>query len=134
MRKQKFTILKKRFISLARHKEDRRWQSEIITFITNKYLKTFGQTAELWKFEYFFYTDTTEKAAALLKELESYGYSGSFQNASGNNGMFLINGWTNEIPLSDEGVIKWAEMMCDTGFRFDCEFDGWGTTPQQELL
>jgi len=60
------------------------------------------------KLEYFFNTDPPEKASALAGD-----------------------GWTAAMTMSTDVVQSWARQMCDLGFKHDCEFDGWGTTPEQ---
>jgi regulator of RNase E activity RraB len=33
----------------------------------------------------------------------------------------------------DDGTVQsWAKEMCELGYKFDCDFDGWGTTPNQD--
>jgi hypothetical protein len=34
--------------------------------------------------------------------------------------------------MSNAVVSAWTREMCEIGFAHDCEFDGWGTTPDQE--
>ena len=36
------------------------------------------------------------------------------------------------MQMSNEVVTKWVEQMCKLGYKFDCDFDGWGTLDQDE--
>jgi len=44
---------------------------------------------------------------------------------------FIITGWTTKMKMQADVVANWAEQMCDLGYKYDCEFDGWGTSPDQ---
>lgn len=44
---------------------------------------------------------------------------------------FLYTGWTPRLTMSADVVQAWVRQMCDLGFKHDCQFDGWGTTPEQ---
>ena len=81
--------------------------------------------------EYFFYTNTREKAERLAKVLAGRGYDGSHDVAAGDSSQFVITGWTTPMKMTDENVLAWTGEMCDLGYKFDCEFDGWGTNPKQ---
>lgn len=77
--------------------------------------------------EYFFYTNTDEKAKALAEELISLGYSAEYGPSAKDKSVFVITGWTTKIQLSQQVVEEWQNQMCDLGYKHDCEFDGWGT-------
>ncbi len=79
------------------------------------------------KLEYFFYTNSIYKAQAFAKELEKYKYDVKYQASAGNSNEFIITGWTTKMTMSEEVVLKWAEQMCELGYKYDCDFDGWGT-------
>ncbi len=83
------------------------------------------------KLEYFFYTDSSQKAEVLAGELTRMGYDGGHGIAAGDSNLYVITGWTPPMQMIDSVVVKWTEKMCDLGYRFDCEFDGWGTNPNQ---
>ena len=42
-----------------------------------------------------------------------------------------ITGWTTPLEMSANLVLDWVDQMCNLGFEHDCEFDGWGTNPEQ---
>lgn len=95
-------------------------------------LRSLGVTEESrLKLEYFFYTNTKEKAAALAQKLADLGYADSCDNAATNKKEFLINGWTSPMKMDDKTVLDWTASMCDLGREHDCDFDGWGTYAEQ---
>jgi regulator of RNase E activity RraB len=83
------------------------------------------------KLEYFFYTNTKEKAGALAADLKKLGYAGSHDTSASSKKEFVITGWTTPIKMDLDSVTSWTENMCKTGMKHDCEFDGWGTNPTQ---
>ena len=84
------------------------------------------------KLEYFFYTNTNEKAEQLAKELEQLNYEVKYGVSAGDKKLFIITGRTTKIKMSEDLVTKWTKEMCERGYKFDCEFDGWGTEPNQD--
>lgn len=84
------------------------------------------------KVEFFFYTNTAEKAKALAEELKKLDYDVMYELSGYDNTKYLINGWTTKMPMADGVMANWAKEMCEIGYKFDCEFDGWGTCPDQE--
>jgi len=83
------------------------------------------------KLEFFFYTNTPEKAAALASDLTNKKYKVEHGPSASNKKIQVITGWTEKIGMSDANVAAWTKEMCELGFKHDCEFDGWGTNPQQ---
>ncbi|MBC7889251.1 MAG: ribonuclease E inhibitor RraB [Ferruginibacter sp.] len=84
------------------------------------------------KLEYFFYTNTQNKAAQLAAEMEKLHYTVKHGVSAGDKNLFIVTGWTTRMKMSDEIVRKWTNKMCETGYIFDCEFDGWETNPDQD--
>jgi regulator of RNase E activity RraB len=84
------------------------------------------------KLEYFFYTNTNEKAELLAKELEKQNYKVEYGVSIGDKKLFIVTGRTTNIIMKEEIVTKWTKEMCEIGYKFDCEFDGWGTEPNQD--
>lgn len=83
--------------------------------------------AEARRLEFFFYTNSSEKAAALTGALRGIGYEADARGAAKNKREFVVTGWTTPMQMSDAVVAPWAERMCRLGFEHDAEFDGWGT-------
>ena len=84
------------------------------------------------KLEYFFYTNTAEKAEQLATEIGKMNYTVGHGVSAGDKKLFIITGWTTKMKMADEVVVQWTKQMCELGYKFDCEFDGWGTEPEQE--
>ena len=85
----------------------------------------------LLRLEFFFYTNTSEKAAKLSDKLTSLGYSSDFGTSASNAKEFLINGWSTPLKMDESSALEWSALMCDLAASHDCEFDGWGTDPTQ---
>lgn len=84
------------------------------------------------KLEYFFYTNTEKKAEKLATEIGKLNYKVEHGVSAGDKKLFIVTGWTTKMKMSDEVVKQWTKQMCELGYKFDCEFDGWGTNPDQE--
>jgi hypothetical protein len=83
------------------------------------------------RLEYFFYTNTKEKAAALAGKLAGMGYTAGSDHSASDKKRFVVTGWTSPMKMDDQTVLDWTGRMCDVGHEHDCEFDGWGTNPKQ---
>lgn len=119
------------FVSEGDYQENRTKQVSMAP-LTMKQLRGYGVTDESnLKLEYFFYTNTKQKAESLANELADRGYEGSHDVSAGDSTQFVITGWTVPMFMSDEAVVGWTKEMCDLSYKFDCEFDGWGTNPSQ---
>ena len=84
------------------------------------------------KLEFFFYTNTADKAEQLALEIQKLNYSVQHGISAGDKNLYIITGWTDKMKMSNEVVKQWAKQMCELGYKFDCEFDGWGTEPDQD--
>jgi len=99
---------------------------------TMKQLRKIGVTADKeLKLEYFFYTNTDDKAKIFETELEKLNYSVSYGQSAGDKKLFIVTGWTTKMKMANEVVVNWTKQMCELGYKFDCDFDGWGTSPDQ---
>jgi hypothetical protein len=83
------------------------------------------------RLEYFFYTNTIDKAKAFAAELEKSNYESAYRQSAGNQKLYIITGWTIKIKMTDSRTLEWTKQMCELGYGFDCDFDGWGTDPTQ---
>ena len=83
------------------------------------------------KLEYFFYTNSEEKASSLHKALVDLGYSAEFFQSASDDSIFILTGWSTPIRMDRDSAVSWTESMCKIGFEHDAEFDGWGTNPDQ---
>ena len=87
----------------------------------------FSSEVKTRRLDYFFYTDTQEKALALAADLEKLAYNVEVDAEPGVNGLFCISGQATAIKMTTEAMISWTRNMCELGYQNDCRFDGWGT-------
>jgi regulator of RNase E activity RraB len=122
----------KKFVTEDLYKKNKDTQVKMASQ-TLKQLRDLGviETKEL-KLEYFFYTNTSDKAQNLADEIQKLNYTVEHGKSAGDKKLFVISGWTIKMTMADAIVINWTKHMCDLGFKFDCEFDGWGTNPDQD--
>lgn len=83
------------------------------------------------RLEFFFYTNTPAKAVALATVLSGMQYDVEHGPSASDKKLQVITGWTDKMPMHDATVLAWTKEMCQIGFEHDCEFDGWGTNPNQ---
>lgn len=121
----------KKFISEEQHKENLALQLSMSPETVDQ-LRNYGVTDDKsLKLEYFFYTNTGEKAEALSKELSAMGYASEFGESAQDTHIQIVTGWTTPVLMSTDNVLEWTAAMCNLGYKHDCEFDGWGTDPEQ---
>lgn len=119
------------FVSETAFNENRGRQMQM-TPQTLEQLRNLNVTADKeLKLEYFFYTNTADKAKQLATEIEKLNYTVQHGVSAGDKNLFIVTGWTTKMKMSDEVVQQWTKQMCELGYKFDCEFDGWGTDPTQ---
>ncbi|MDP5201891.1 ribonuclease E inhibitor RraB [Flavobacterium sp. DG2-3] len=83
------------------------------------------------KIDYFFNSDTLEKAQELKKELHSKSYIVNYEAAQQDKNLFVISGKTTEIKMMHESLSQWVTEMCELGYKHDCKFDSWTIVPQK---
>ncbi|CAN5907676.1 hypothetical protein BH11BAC7_BH11BAC7_08030 [soil metagenome] len=122
----------KQFVTEQKLEETVSRQTELVpaTLETLKHLE--DTPSDELRLEFFFYTNSAGKAKEFADFLKKRSYSAEYAKAAGISNSFLITGWTTKISMKEENVIAWAKEMCERGYEYDCEFDGWGTTPDQE--
>jgi len=120
------------FVTETEFNSKREMQMQMVPPTLNQLRKLNGMTDKELKLEYFFYTNTADKAEQFAAEIEKLNYSVEHGVSAGDKNLFVITGWTTKMKMTDEAVEQWAKQMCELGYKFDCEFDGWGTTPDQE--
>lgn len=122
----------KKYVTVEAYKKNKENQTNMAPK-TLKQLRDLGvtETKEL-KLEYFFYTNSIEKAKRFAEEIQKLTYTVKYGKSAGDKKLFVITGWTSKMKMSDSVVIDWTKKMCDLGYTFDCDFDGWGTEPDQK--
>jgi len=100
---------------------------------TLKQLRELGVTDDKeLKLEFFFYSNTVDKVERLSTELKKMNYEVEFGQSQGDKKLFISTGWTSKMKMDNGTVKTWTREMCEIGYKFDCDFDGWGTTPEQD--
>ena len=125
-----FTEDSNRFVSEDAFKTNLARQLEMSP-ITLKRLRELGVESEaLLRLEYFFYTDSSEKANGLAQELERFKYEVHQEVSESGPNQYLVTGWTTQLRMDEPIVLSWTKLMCELGYKHDCDFDGWGTSPE----
>ena len=120
------------FISEQQHNENLASQLSMSPQ-TLAQLYEYGVTSsQSLKLEYFFYTDAQSKALSLSDSLVRLGYTSEFGQHEDEPGIFLITGWSTPTRAASDKINEWTALMCSLSFKHDCEFDGWGTNPEQQ--
>lgn len=117
----------KQFVSNKRYEENLQNQF-LFNVETLEQLYKHGVSSEKeQKVEFFFYTDTLEKAQNLTNDLLNKGYEVQHGQSAGGNKLFVITGWTVKMQMDKQTLSEWSKHMCNVGYAHDCDFDGWGT-------
>ena len=83
------------------------------------------------KLEVVFYANTNEKASGLLAELTALDYEVGSEPSAHDKKTLIVTGWSTPILMNTQELVSWTKDMCNSGYKHDCEFDGWGTNPEQ---
>lgn len=121
----------KPFVSESAYNSNKSTQTQLTPQTMGQLRKLNIDEERALKLEFFFYTDATEKARALATALLALGYTADYGTSAANSKQYLVNGWTTNIQMDNSTVLEWVNQMCELGYKHDCEFDGWGTTPEQ---
>ena len=119
------------YVTEEAFKENSSKQVEAVTTVLRVLRKHSLSDTNLRSLEFFFYTNTIENAKLLAMELQKKEYSVSCRKSGHGNKSFVITGWTRKISIGDSALAAWAKEMCELGYKYDCEFDGWGTNIDQ---
>ena len=79
------------------------------------------------KLEFFFHSKSPDKIEALTAKLDQLNYHVEFGKAAACKNLFVIAGWTTNMKMDDQTLIHWTNKMCELGYKFDCDFDGFET-------
>tara|TARA_Y100000310_G_scaffold89923_1_gene87163 strand:+ start:113157 stop:113615 length:459 start_codon:yes stop_codon:yes gene_type:complete len=115
------------FLSEGQYKESIAKQSTTTLKLIDS-LREYGvkEDASL-KLEYFFYTNSIEKAVNLAKELEAMKYDVQYGELEDELGVFLVTGWSERVLMEKDSILNWDREMFKLGYKHDARFDGWGT-------
>ncbi len=92
-----------------------------------KLFHSYGIAKKLQSVEFFFYTNTLDKANNLAIQLSLAGYEIYSVSESTYENTYSIIGCTPPIKMDNESLTGWSEERCKPGYDNDCKFDGWGT-------
>lgn len=121
----------KKFVSINNFLDNRNIQAQMVPRTVEQLQKFNISSEKKSQLEYFFYSNSAEKAARLAAEMKKLNYIVYDETPAANKELFSTNGLTTKMQMSDEVLIQWAKEMCEIGYTFDCEFDGWGTLIDQ---
>lgn len=121
----------KKFVSIDTFLDNRSMQGQMVPRAVEKLRKFDVNSEKKLQLEYFFYSNTAEKAERLSNALKNLNYIVYDETPAMTEKLFSITGLTTKMQMSDEVLIQWAKEMCEIGYTFDCEFDGWGTLIDQ---
>jgi hypothetical protein len=79
------------------------------------------------RFDYWFYTDTMEKAIGLADELRKLFYEVDVKPSGTGDDRICVSGITAFMNDEDGAMENWVKKMNELGFIHDCSFDGWGS-------
>lgn len=116
--------LKSGFVSQEEHERNFEIQKQGANQVLELFDQHGGSTEKPHPIEFFFYSDSIAKAHQLAAHLRKLNYELQVDTSTGSPNQYLINGWTP--PMNAETIGSWSELMCKTGARYDCKFDGWG--------
>jgi hypothetical protein len=121
----------KQFVTVKRFEETIDKQQQAVPEILERLRQLEDSPSEFLRLEFFFYTNSAGKAKEFSDCLKKRNYSVEYGKSRGTSDLFLITGWTSKMPVTDESITAWSKEMCELGYEYDCDFDGWGTTPDQ---
>lgn len=113
-----------------KHQNNKKRQSEMVPLTVEQLRKLEVDPGDQLKLEFFFYSSKKENAEKLKDHLETE-FSYEVHELHKTEHLWAITGWTNPQPILTELIQEWSDKMCDIAYKFDSEFDGWGTTPEQ---
>ena len=79
------------------------------------------------KLEFFFHSRSPDKIEQLTAKLDQLNYHVEFGKVPACRNLFVIAGWTTSMKMDDQTVAHWTGKMCELGYKFDCDFDGFET-------
>lgn len=115
------------FLSESKHAANTAFKLQISQIVLSQLYEAGLDPASDRSIDYCFYTNTEEKAKALVDELKELGYSANYSSEDREGGLVArITGITSPVPMDEDSILLWTESMCELGFEHDSKFDGWG--------
>ena len=126
-----FTRKPKRFWDEKAHRANLARQAGDVPQILEQLVKLGVTPDRELKLEYFFYTNTAQKADGLGDALRQKGYTVDVHPSHAGRRQHVVTGWSTPIRMSNDLVRDWSRQMCEIGFAHDAEFDGWVASLEQ---
>lgn len=116
---------KKQFVSEINFSTNRGRQSHLAIEKLVNLREANVEEEDMLKIDYYFCTDTVEKAQELIKALQHLDHSIENKISDSKKGVLIVKGTSTPVKMMHEVLRKWAFDMCDLGYKYDCNFDGW---------
>src|SRR5688572_19775315 len=98
-----------RFVTEAAFQDNRGRQSTMNQQTLEQLRKLSVTDDKELKLEFFFYTNSSDKARTLAEDLSVLQYQVKYGPSASDKEVYVITGWTNEIRMSAMEVDSWTE-------------------------
>jgi hypothetical protein len=82
---------------------------------------------------FFFISDDKSKLDKLFSALVAKKEYSILHNASLSDKVVFGAGMSTEINCDQDSLLSWTKEMVEFGFSFDCEFDGWEISNENNI-
>jgi len=121
---------RKHFIDDKEFKNILEEQIQISQQKIEEYLKSNFDADKTFKIEYFFITNTKNKAEKFCSVIRNLNYSSQYIYSPVMK-LFLLTG-SIEMKVSEDAIMHWTKEMCELGYKFESKFDGWEIIKNKE--
>lgn len=120
-------------LKLKKYQANKKKQLQMIPATLEELRKVGITSNQKLQLEYFFYCYSEKKAEELISALKN-DFKYNIAPTKKIQNVFIVNGWTIKIKMEIENIENWITKMCDLSLKYDCEFNGWGTIPDQHNI
>jgi len=122
-------IFNKRFINDQKFEQIKSTQIANIPFLLEALVKHGINEKSSYSLRFYFYTNSDKKAKGLVAELGKLKYQ--LDTLSKNSrGEISVKGLSTPVEISKSVLEDWVKQMLNTGYKHDCEFDGFEVAVQ----
>lgn len=118
-------MAQKKFVNETEYKANLAKQQKLSSRALTQLRKIGVTESSELKPEYFFITNTVRNAKELTAQLQVFGYAAGFKKKPDNPGLYMVTGRATKMKMSEKLILEWTKVMCDLGYEFDCNFNGW---------
>jgi hypothetical protein len=115
-----------RFVTEEAFEECLAEQSSIALYAMEHFMMLGQESGAKANVDYFYSTNTKEKADTLMAELANRGFRLSLSMPHPPEALFSIVATRLNVVITERNLILLAREMCKIGYIFDCSFDAWG--------